>query len=180
MSFNLGVNLMIKKIGKISPDTLEDLRELATSIMPLMEHDHSNYARGRKRIWLFHEVNLKTSEVTAGYFNERLWNLAQRFGCDIGLMSYGGKSLDSTGLISYHRDHSYAMSPAFTINLGQAIFGYDLNRQGGDKRDFQLNDGDIIQFDCKHPHSLVEIQSEIRFGINFWKLNEAKGLKPLI
>lgn len=48
---------MIKKIGKISPDTLEDLRELANSIMPLMEHDHSNYARGRKRIWLFHEVN---------------------------------------------------------------------------------------------------------------------------
>ena len=171
---------MIQKIGKISSANLEELRELCFSIMPLMQEDHSNYAKGRKRIWLFHEVNLKTSQITEGDFNERLWHLAQRFGCNIGLMSYGGKSLDSNGLIGFHRDHSYAIEQAITINLGSSTFGYDLQRNGGDRRLFELNDGEVIQFNCKHLHSLVEIQSEIRFGINFWKLNTAKGFKPLI
>ncbi|MEB3191168.1 MAG: hypothetical protein VKL42_12575 [Snowella sp.] len=178
---------MIKKIGKISPDTLEELRELANSMIPLMENDSSNYGKGRKRLWLFNEVNLRTSEITKEYFNDRLFRLAQRFDCNIGLMSYGGKSLESDGLIGWHRDHSYAMATAYTVNLGSAIFGYDLDRDGEirgngrrNRQLFQLNDGDIIQFNCKHPHSLIEIQSEIRFGINFWKLNEAKGFKSLI
>ncbi|MGL5034282.1 MAG: hypothetical protein ACRC6M_10845 [Microcystaceae cyanobacterium] len=178
---------MIKKIGIIQKDTLEELRELCFSMIPLMQDDVSNYSKGRKRAWLFNEVNLKTSEITKGYFSDRLFKLAQRFGCNIGLISYGGKSLDSNGLISWHRDHTYALPTAYTINLGSATFGYDLNREGGvrtdEKRDrklFQLNDGEIFQFNCKHPHSLIEIHSDIRFGINLWQLNEAKGFKSLI
>jgi len=171
---------MIEKISRISSDTLEELRELCFSMIPLMQDDHSNYAKGRKRLWLFHEVNLKTSEITEGYLNERLWKLAQRFGCNIGLMSYGGKSMDSNGLIGWHRDHSYAMPTAFTINLGSATFGYDLKREGGDRQNFILNDGEIFKFNCKHPHSLIEIHSDIRFGINLWTLNEWKGFHPII
>ena len=171
---------MIKKIGQINPVNLEELRELAMEMIPLMEHDHSNYGKNRKRIWLFHEVNLKTSEISKGYFNQRLWNLAQRFGCNIGLMSYGGKSLDSDGLIGWHRDHAYAMPTAYTINLGEATFGYDLERNGGNRQTFTLRDGEVWTFNSKHLHSLIEIHSEIRIGINLWKLNESKGFKPII
>ena len=46
-------------------------------------------------------------------------------------------------------------------------------------KEFKLNDGEIIEFNCKHLHALLKIVSKERFGINLWQLNESKGYKPL-
>lgn len=171
--------MTIKLINKVDSKTLEQLRSFCQSLKPKMELDVSNYAKGRRRLWLFHESNLRNTELTRAFFDKRLWDFCQRVypGCNIGLLSYGGE--DSTGLIDWHRDHSYSQPIARTINLGEAIFGYDLNRQGGDRKEFKLNDGEIIEFNCKHPHALLKIVSNERFSINLWRLNEAKGYKPL-
>jgi hypothetical protein len=172
---------MLRKLGNVNSANLDELKSFCQDLIPLMTDDVSNYSKGRKRIWLFHEVNLSNGEVTRGFFDQRLWQFCQKVfpGCNVGLMSYGGKDLASDGLIGFHRDHSYSQPIARTVNLGESIFGYDLNRQGGDVKYYKLGDGEIIEFNCKHRHSLVEIKSDIRFGINLWKLNENKGFKPL-
>jgi hypothetical protein len=179
---------MLRKISQVNPAHIEELREFCQQMIPMMNYDVSNYSPNRKRIWLFHEVNLKTSEISLGYFDQRLWAFCQKVypDCNIGLMSYGGKGLDSDGLIGLHRDHSYSQpmpqarfAHARTVNLGDSIFGYDLKRQGGEVKQYHLKDGEIIEFNCKHSHSLLAINSDIRFGINLWKLNPEKGFKPL-
>ncbi len=178
--------MTIKSISKVDSKTLEQLRSFCQSLKPKMELDVSNYAKGRRRLWLFHESNLRNTELTRGFFDKRLWDFCQRVypSCNIGLLTYGGEG--STGLIDWHRDHSYAQPIARTINLGEAIFGYDLKREGGiktdanrDRQNFKLEDGEIIEFDCKHPHALLKILSNERFSINLWKLNKSKGYKPL-
>ena len=171
--------MTIKLISKVDSKTLEELRNFCQSIKPRMELDHSNYAKGRRRLWLFHECNLSNTELTRGFFDQRLWKFCQRVftGCNIGLISYGGEG--STGTIDWHRDHTYSQAIARTINLGEAIFGYDLNRQSGERKEFNLNDGEIIEFNCKHLHALLKIVSKERFGINLWQLNESKGYKSL-
>lgn len=178
--------MTIKLINKVDSKTLEELRSFCQSLKPRMELDHSNYAKGRRRLWLFHECNLRNTELTRGFFDKRLWDFCQRVfpGCNIGLISYGGEG--STGTIDWHRDHSYSQPIARTINLGESTFGYDLKRDGGiktdtnqDRKQFKLRDGEIIEFNCKHPHALLSIDSKERFGINLWKLNESKGYKPL-
>jgi hypothetical protein len=173
--------MTIKLINKVDSKSLEELRSFCQSIKPYMTSDNSNYAKGRKRLWLFHECNLRNTELIRGFgiFDNRLRNFCQRVfpGCNIGLISYGGEG--STGTIDWHRDHTYSQPIARTINLGESTFGYDLNREGGDRRELKLRDGEIIEFNCKHPHALLSIDSKERFGINLWKLNESKGYKPL-
>jgi hypothetical protein len=180
--------MTIKLINKVDSKSLEELRSFCQSIKHHMTLDNSNYAKGRKRLWLFHECNLRNTDLIRGFgfFDKRLWNFCQRAypGCNIGLLTYGGEG--STGLIDWHRDHTYAQPIARTVNLGEAIFGYDLKRDGGiktdtisDRKEFKLNDGEIIEFNCKHPHALLKIVSKERFSINLWKLNESKGYKPL-
>ena len=171
--------MTIKSISKVDSRTLEELRSFCQSLKPKMELDVSNYAKGRRRLWLFHESNLRNTELTRGFFDKRLWDFCQRAypGCNIGLLTYGGEG--STGTIDWHRDHSYAQPIARTINLGEAIFGYDLKRESGDRKEFKLSDGEIIEFNCKHTHALLKIVSNERFSINLWRLNESKGYNPL-
>jgi phage gp45-like len=100
----------------------------------------------------------------------------------IGLLTFGGKigNIQSTGLIIPHRDHSYSraiptkrFAIARTVNLGSCIFNYD-------GKDYQLNDGDIIEFNCKKLHGVTKIMSEERFSINLWQLNQQKGYFPIV
>ncbi|MBD2499870.1 cupin domain-containing protein [Anabaena azotica] len=167
----------IKLVGKVKSETLADLKSFCRSSVNLMTRDVSTYAKGRYRLWLFHECNLRTSEITKGYYDDRLWNFCQRVypGCNIGLLTFGGKvgNITSTGLIQPHRDHSYSEAIARTVNVGTCIFHYD-------GKDYQLNDGEIIEFNCKKIHGVTKIITPERFSINLWKLNENKGYKPIV
>lgn len=162
----------MKIISKVRKDTLEELKEYLKSLVPLMTKDVSYRASSRYRMWIFNECNLKTGKITAAYYDDRLFRFCQLVfpGCGIGLISFGGEvnGIKSSGLISDHRDHTYGRPMARTVNIGKCIFRVD-------DVDYELNDGDIIEFNCKKIHSLKEIRSELRFGINLWTLNERKG-----
>jgi hypothetical protein len=167
---------MIKLVGKVQTN-LAELKSFCRETTSLMTSDVSSYAQGRYRIWLFHECNLKTGEITKGYYNDRLWNFCQRVypGTNIGLLTFGGNinGVKSTGLIIPHRDHTYAKIIARTVNLGSCVFEYD-------GKEYQLNDGDIIEFNCKKLHGVTKILSEERFSINLWQLNQEKGYHPVV
>jgi len=168
----------LKLVSKVKSETLADLRSFCRESVNLMTSDVSSYAQGRYRLWLFHECDLRTpGTITKAYQNDRLWNFCQRVypGTNIGLLTFGGKigNIQSTGLIILHRDHSYSRAIARTVNIGSCIFNYD-------GKDYQLNDGDIIEFNCKKLHGVTKILSEERFSINLWQLNKEKGYFPIV
>lgn len=179
MTTKYGYSTDIKLLSKVKGETIEELRSWCYSRIPDMTSDFSRYAKGRYRLWLFHEIDLRDGKVSRGYFEDRIWQFCQQVypGCNVGLLTFGGKTPDvtSTGLISPHRDHSYAKAIARTVNLGSCVFGYgdDYHQQ------YQLNDGDIIEFNCKVLHSVQTILSAERFSINLWQLNENKGYFPV-
>ncbi len=158
----------------------EALRAYCQSLKSQLIPDHSNYAKGRYRLWLFHEVDFRNGQLSKGYFDDRIYNFSQRVypGCDIGLLTFGGSLADgkiSDGRIELHRDHTYANPKAISINLGEAIFTYG----EPEPKDYLLADGDITEFNCKVLHAVKEILTPERFSLVFWKLNESKGYKPL-
>lgn len=158
----------------------ESLFRDCLDLIPKMPLDTSYSAKTRRRLWLNHEVHLRTGEISVGYQHDSIWNFCQKVypGCDVGLISYGGSvdGIDSSGLIGWHRDHSYAMPKAIGINLGEAVFGYgELER-----KQYPLRNAHIFQFNCKVEHSLISIKSDLRFGIVLWKLNQEKGYQPII
>jgi phage gp45-like len=75
--------------------------------------------------------------------------------------------------IKEHRDHGYSRAIARTVNLGSCVFHYD-------GKEYQLNDGDIIEFNCKKLHGVTKILSNERFSINLWQLNQEKGYHPVV
>ena len=160
-----------------NPDAL---RDYCQSLKSQLTPDHSNYSKGRFRLWLFHEVDFRDGTLSKGYSDQRLLDFSQRVypGCDIGLLTYHGPVTNdkvSDGRINLHRDHTYSNPKAISINLGEAIFTYGEPEQ----TDYLLQNGDITEFNCKVLHAVTEIRSAERFSIVFWKLNEAKGYKPL-
>ena len=162
----------MKLVSKVRENTLDELKNYFTSLIPLMSKDVSYKATDRYRMWIFNYCDLRNGEISNAYYNERLFRFCQRVypGCNIGLLSFGGKvgQIKSSGLINDHRDHTYAQPIARTVNIGECIFKID-------GISYKLNDGEIIEFNCKKIHSLEKIQSELRFGLNLWKLNEDKG-----
>ncbi|MDB9490754.1 hypothetical protein PN478_09490 [Dolichospermum circinale CS-534/05] len=163
----------MKIISKVRRDTLDELKEYLKGLVPLMTPDVSSRST-RYRMWIFNSCDLRNGTISPAYYEERLFRFCQKVypGSNIGLISFGGQigGIKSDGLIGDHRDHSYGQPMARTINVGKAIFRVD-------GIDYELNDGDIVEFNCKKIHSLVEIRSELRFGINLWKLNEDKGYR---
>ncbi|HLO85467.1 MAG TPA: hypothetical protein VK203_10755 [Nostocaceae cyanobacterium] len=164
--------MTLTRVGQVRPDTIEDLRAWCQGMISKMTSDVSSYTDTRYRVWLFNECNLSNGEIIPAYYDERLWKFCQYVypGCNIGLLTFGGKfeNVKSDGLIRPHRDHQYAQPIARTVNLGKCLFGYD-------GKVYELNDGDITQFNCKRIHSVDKILSDERFSICLWKLNEAKG-----
>jgi len=165
--------MTIKSISKVDSKSLEQLRSFCQSLKPRMELDVSNYAKGRRRLWLFHESNLRNTELTRGFFDKRLWDFCQRAypGCNIGLLTYGGEG--STGLIDWHRDHSYAQPIARTINLGESTFGYDLKREGGMNFPIAASCGVSLRY-ASHT-SWFGFTQQHPFGSCFYRSQQAAG-----
>ncbi|MFM6883515.1 MAG: hypothetical protein ACKPKK_23125 [Dolichospermum sp.] len=163
----------MKVISRIKKD-LPELKDYLRSLIPLMSKDVSSKATDRYRMWIFNQCNLSNGQISEAYYDDRLFKFCQRVfpGCNIGLISFGGEvsGIKSSGLIDDHRDHSYASVTARTVNIGECVFRVD-------GIDYQLKDGEVIEFNCKKVHSLVSISSELRFGINLWTLNERKDYK---
>jgi len=168
---------MFKIVGTLSPKGQALLENNAIKSIERMQLDVSSYAPGRYRLWLFHEANLRNPPtIKEAYFDELWWKVAQKVypGCQIGLLTFGGKAgtLESDARISWHRDHSFAMPTAIGINFGgNAKFGYDFNRQSGDKRSINLASGDVFKFNCKHLHAVLDHEPG-RFSLILWKVRQ--------
>lgn len=153
-----------------------------------MQPDISSYAKGRYRLWLFHEAILGQKTIKLAHFDQRLWDFAQRIypGSNIALLTYNGQaeSWTSNGTIKPHRDDTYAIEKAVGCNLGTATFLYNPDRRDSTSANcctIELGDGDIYSFNCKHLHGVAEA-GEGRFSLNIWKLKEDSrypGFKPL-
>ena len=153
---------MLRIINKVDSNSIEDLRAWCQDRTTDMREDLSRYAPGRLRMWLFSECDLRTNaKMYPAYSDSRIEKFAQRVfpGCDIALISFNG-------LIDWHRDHNYATTIARGVNLGSAKFGIGLPN---DRQIIDLQDGDIYEFNCKQPHSILS-HSQERFSITFWKM----------
>jgi len=158
---------MITLINKVDPATIEELRAYCRSKFAIATQDRSNYSNNRHNLWLFKHYHLMTKQITEAYTDERIHKFSQRAypGCNIGLLNFHGtfNNTKSSGLIKPHRDAGYARPIARLINLGHCTFGYD-------SKQYELTDGQIIEFNCKLPHSVDAIHSAERFSLVFWTL----------
>jgi len=162
----------METIKKTIPNIAE-LKQYLRGLVNEMEYSHSSLTKKRLELWIFNKIHLGNGHVSAGYFDQRLYDFCQRLypGCDVGLLTYHGKERGgSCGLIAPHRDHSYGQPMAVLLNIGMAEFAIN-------DKTYVLNDGDIMKFNCKLLHTVPRIMSEERFSLVLWKLNQAKGFK---
>jgi len=145
---------------------------------PLLQEDVSNYAKGRKRLWLEAEPTLtRNFSLTSAHHDSRTWNWILKHvwpGADLGLVSRGPVG------ITMHRDATYAGWEAYGINLGEpVVFGY--RECYGDYRygpqddtaaitEIQLQPGDVFRFNCKNPHGVLSPITENRWSVNLWSM----------
>lgn len=81
-----------------------------------------------------------------------------------------------TTIISYHRDHTYAMRTAYSFNLrGTGTFSVMDNN--GNITSIKVEPGVIVRFDCKLRHQFVQTSPE-RVGLFWWGLQRSKGYFP--
>ncbi|HEY9693749.1 MAG TPA: hypothetical protein V6D15_16205 [Oculatellaceae cyanobacterium] len=168
---------MFEIINQFSEKSQYILETQAQNLVKEMQLDVSSYAPNRYRLWLFHEANLKNPPTTTeAVFNEFWWQVAQRVypGSSIALLTFGGEAgnIKSDARIGWHRDHTFAMPIAKAINFGgNAEFGYDFNRQGGNKKIIKLAPGSVFHFDCKHLHAVLNHDPN-RFSLILWKIRQ--------
>lgn len=170
---------MLRRLRNIDSEDLELLKSKLGQLNILMTEDVSKYAKGRFRLWLFHEANLAGREITEAHFDPELWKVAQRTykGSTTALLTYGGKwgnHFYSDAGIKWHRDANFALETARLINVsGEAVFGYDTDRSGNmegapSECEIQLGEGEVIEFNCKHRHC-IKSYTEGRYGLILWK-----------
>ena len=166
---------MLEIRKQLAPSTsLDVIDHLNKNLAPHLSQDVSNYAKGRKRVWLEYEAPLSNSQAfKPATHNSKLWKwlkeVASKSGMPVpqlGLAVYG-----DTG-IQLHRDASYANPLALSINLGKVEFLFDDNRQGKTNKNIRqhnLDSGEIILFDCKHRHAAIN-PNRNRWSIILWTI----------
>ena len=168
----------IRRALRIDPDTVRTVVDhLERHVAPHLAPDVSNYARGRQRAWLQIEAPLgPTQPWRPGLASHRLWPwlaaVWRRIDPDtepqVGLVVHG-----DTG-IAWHRDASYAHARAALVNLGPCTFELDRVRDSGNGRpadpvSLRLVGGEVLDFDCKHQHRVVDPDPS-RWSIVLWRL----------
>lgn len=162
----------MRRLKKQIPN-IEQFRDYCRGLVELMKPSYSSLTDRRLEIWLFNSVHLGSGKVKPGYFDDRLYRFCQQIypGSDVGLLTYHGPRCGgSSGVIRPHKDHGYSLPRAININLGVVEFAIDGKLH-------LLNDGDIVEFNCKKTHLVPRVLSEERFSLVLWKLNEAKGYR---
>lgn len=142
---------------------------------PMLVTDPSNYAPGRRNLWIHKKWDLKDKVLSPGFSDPVLWSLCKSFfpEADLGLVAKGS--------IRLHRDDSYSSWKACTINLGKCSWEYHQiwdNLDNGSVRNptakvvnLSLNGGEIIFFNCKNPHGVSNLDPD-RWSINLWNLKD--------
>ena len=173
---------MNQVIATIPPLAVRTTRAMiAAEIEPMMSADVSTYARGRRRAWLGPEPRLgarRGSNARQGYYPGP-WNThpAIEAFCRYIWEEYLpdepplGPILVTSGTqgISPHRDASYARPIALTINLGDALWLHNRDRDSQARdglTEMRLTGGEILAFDCKHIHACRPAAD--RLALHLW------------
>lgn len=147
-------------------------------LVPNMVQDVSRYAPNRYRLWLINEPYLGNQpRLTSAYQDPYLQKVIQWLypGCNTALITYHGQNLQfySNAQIAHHRDASFASASARILNLNNtAKFSYSQDRRNNNPancRNYQLNPGDLIEFNCKHLHA-CSYAAQGRISLVMWKL----------
>lgn len=149
---------------QLSPKTVSDIVQyLDEHIAPVLGHDVSNYALGRRRSWLQYEAPLSPyRQWRPGLRDQRIWNFLVKtcakfnFVPDVGLVTREGQ-------IDTHRDARYASPLAVGVNLGPVTFHY-----GEHALDFK--GGEVFTFNSKVPHATSNV-SPNRWAFNLWTVS---------
>lgn len=169
-------------------ETVKDIfRRDVTVLSKYMTPDVSNYAKGRMRVWLFAEWDLKNkkfihapqSHIGLDILDKanQVLRLYTDWQAEIGLLTF---STDKEVGITYHRDDSYADYESWGINLsgdckfyykhGYPEFRYSKERDEEKEEVIELVSGDIYQFNCKNLHQAMP--SKNRWALNLWRVSD--------
>jgi hypothetical protein len=169
------------QIIHLSNQTITTIRAELESLDHHLQADVSNYAKGRMRLWLKWQYNLKDGGISPAIEpSQRLWNYCTaickltKFEPDLGLVAKG-----NTG-ISLHRDARYADFKAVSIQIGKAEWTYDCQypaygwvpnekKNPSNPETIVLEDCAVV-FNCKNPYTARPL-SEDRYSINLWKFS---------
>lgn len=168
----------IRRALRIDPDTVRTVRDhLDSHVSPHLAPDVSSYARGRRRAWLQIEAPLgPTQPWRPGLASHRLWPwlvaIWQRI--DPRTCPAVGIAIQGDTGIAWHRDASYAQVRAVLVNLEPCAFEIDRDRDSpngrpGDPLSLDLQGGEVLAFDCKHQHRVVDPDPS-RWSIVLWRL----------
>lgn len=174
--------LSIEKLEKLSPETVAEIRaKLEEKILPKLEADVSNYAKGRMRTWMpyfapLDSKNNMNQPFMPGILDDEIWqwivDLCAKHGfkADTCLISMGGN-------IGPHRDTTYAAAWAFGINLGVCNWHIASNRDSA-KTDYtmSLTGGEVFKFNSKHTHAVTDAAPD-RWAINVWAIADTNAAK---
>lgn len=175
------------KLDKLTPEEVAEITALLEkNILPHLQSDVSNYAKGRQRVWLPYEAPLGNQPFTPGLMDGEVWQwIVDRcakygFKAQVALISKGGN-------IKPHGDTTYAAPWAMGFNLGVCNWHIqndrdakrtparpteaDLNAFYSSKTTthLSLKGGEVFKFNCKHEHAVTEAAPD-RWSINVWAI----------
>lgn len=175
------------KLEKLSPEEVQWITsKLEEKILPNLQSDVSNYAKGRQRVWLPYEAPLGNQSFTPGLMDDEIWQwIVDRcakhgFKAQVALISKGGN-------INPHGDTTYAAPWAMGFNLGKCDWHIQNNRdakrtparpaqadldafyQSPTTSHLSLNGGEVFKFNCKHEHAVTNAAPD-RWSINVWAI----------
>ena len=163
---------------RLGEATVRDVvAHLDRHVAPHLAPDVSNYAKGRQRAWLEIEAPLgPTQPWRPGLASERLWPWLTRVWQRLhpATRPQVGLAIRGDVGIAWHRDAAYAMNAALIVNLGFATFEIDAARDSANGRPqnplwLDLSPGDVIAFDCKHQHRVINADPA-RWSVVLWRM----------
>ena len=117
------------KLEKMTPEEVAEITALLEkNVLPHLQSDVSNYAKGRQRVWLPYEAPLGNQPFTAGLLDGEVWQwIVDRcakhgFKAQVALISKGGN-------INPHRDTTFAAAWAMGFNLGKCDWHIGKNHE---------------------------------------------------
>ena len=172
------------KLELLKPETVNHIVGLLEKdVLPNLQADVSNYAKGRMRVWLPYEAPLDSPQsfnrpFVPGLLHDELWQFIvdlcakHGFTAQVALASKGGS-------IKPHRDTTYAAEWSFAINLGECDWSIASSRDLA-KPDYsmQLKGGEVFKFNCKHVHSVSNVAPN-RWAINVWAIASTNAAKKV-
>ena len=172
------------KLERLNPETINHIVGLLEKdVVPNLQADVSNYAKGRMRVWLPYEAPLDSPQLfnrpfVPGLLHDELWQFIvdlcakHGFTAQVALASKGGS-------IKPHRDTTYAAEWSFAINLGECDWSISSSRDLA-KPDYSmhLKGGEVFKFNCKHVHSVSNVAPN-RWAINVWAIASTNAARKV-